>query len=274
MKPDLYLRVPLTVIAVCSALLLFEEIVAASELPAEITNSIGMKLVLIPPGEFMMGSPASEKDKDLDENPQRRVRITKPFYIGKYEVTQLQYGIVMGKNPSHFKGVSNPVEKVSWDDAVEFCKRLSEKEGVTYRLPTEAEWEYACRAGTTTAFCHGVSLSSGQANFDGRYPCGGAKNGPYRKKTTPVGTFTPNAWGLHDMHGNLWEWCADWYQRDYYSHSTVDDPKGPTSGKERVLRGGSWQYRGWVCRSGNRSKWKPTGRYPNFGFRVARSGWN
>ncbi len=237
----------------------------------ETANSIGMKLVLIPAGEFMMGSPSTERKRDSDEVHQRKVRITKPFYIGKYEVTQSEYEAVMGKNPSRLKGANNPADSVSWNDAVEFCKKLSWKEGITYRLPTEAEWEYACRAGTTTAFHYGDSLSSEQANFDGKYPYGGAKKGPRREKTMPVGSFRPNAWGLHDMHGNVWEWCSDWYDKKYYSNSGVNDPEGPGSGKYRVLRGGSWDYSGWYCRSAQRVRIDKSYRDNNFAFRVART---
>jgi len=180
--------------------------------PINTTNSIGMRLVLIPPGEFQMGSPAGDGVASSDEKPHHNVRITKPFYLGVCEVTQEQYERVMAQNPSRFKGdPQRPVGYVSWTGAAEFCRKLSEKEGVTYRLPTEAEWEYACRAGTTTRYCFGDDEAS-----LGEYAWYGSV-GRY-----PVGEKTPNAWGLCDMHGNVWEWCADWYDADYYAKRRED----------------------------------------------------
>ena len=227
-------------------------------------GGVTMELVLIPAGEFMMGSPASEAKRQKDET-QHRVRITKPFYMGKYEVTQAQHQAVMGANPSKFKGASNPVEMVSWNNATEFCRKLSQRTGQQVRLPTEAEWEYACRAGTTTPFHYGNSLSSTQANFNGRYPYGGAAKGDYRGKTMPVGSFQPNAWSLYDMHGNVWEWCADWYE-NYGGAAT--DPTGPANGGYRVLRGGGWNNNGYSCRSASRYWNDPSNRNLNYGFRV------
>jgi serine/threonine-protein kinase len=172
-----------------------------------LTNSIGMEMVYVPAGSFIMGS----ENGDSDEKPMHRVTISSGFYMGRYEVTQAQWQAVMGTNPSDFKGCDNcPVEQVSWDDAQEFIRQMNARgDGYTYRLPTEAEWEYACRAGTTTAFAYGDLLSSEQANFDGKHPYGGASKGVYRQKTTLVGSFQPNAFGLYDMHGNVWEWCQD-----------------------------------------------------------------
>jgi len=226
-----------------------------------ITNSIGMKLIHIPAGEFMMGSPSDEKDRQNDEGPQHKVKISKSFYMGVYEVTQKQYKAVMGNNPSNFKGDNLPVENVSWDDTVEFCRKLSQKEGKTYRLPTEAEWEYACRAGTTTRFSFGDSDSG----LDG-YAWYSNNSG---SKTHPVGQKNPNAFGLYDMHGNVWEWCQDWYGRSYYSNSPAVDPQGPDSGKARMLCGGSWGYNPWFCRSASRDWSSPDYRSSNLGFRVA-----
>ena len=188
--------------------------------PKEITNAIGMKLALIPAGKFLMGSPKDEKDRSSNEE-QHEVSITKPFYLGVYEVTQAEYEKVMGKNPSYFspKGDAQdsvkdmetgqfPVERVSWDDAVAFCKKLSElpeekKAGQVYRLSTEAEWEYACRAGTKTPFHYGDSLSSKQANFNCNFPYGRGDKGPNLEKTAKVGTYAPNAFGLYDMDQEL-----------------------------------------------------------------------
>ncbi len=240
-------------------------------IPVKVTSTIGMKLVLVPAGEFRMGSPASEKEREDDESPQHRVVITKPFYMGAYEVTQAQYDAVMWKNQSRFKGLDNPVEFTDSHDAVEFCRKLSEKEEIEYRLPTEAEWEYACRAGTATAFYYGDSLSSRQANFDGNYPYGGARKGPHRKKTTAVGSFRANAWGLYDMHGNVCEWCRDWQGEDYYQSSPVKDPRGPDSGVYRVLRGGAWGRNAGYCRSAARLRDYRDYGYSFFGFRVVRA---
>jgi formylglycine-generating enzyme required for sulfatase activity len=224
--------------------------------PKEVTNSIGMKLVLIPKGKFLMGSPKDEADRepfDKGSEEQHEVEISRPFYLGAHEVTQGQFREVMGYNPSYFslnakgkEGVKYgvvkpgggkakvsgekstdafPVENVFYDEAVEFCAKLSarsaeKRDKRVYRLPTEAEWEYACRGGASTKpfhFATGISsLSSTQANFDGKYPYGGAAKGPYLERTTTVGSYKPNAFGLFDLHGNVWEWCADWYDKDYY----------------------------------------------------------
>ena len=231
----------------------------------EVTNSIGMKLRLIPAGEFMMGSPGTESDRDDDET-QHRVSITKPFYLGVTEVTQEQYQKVMGTNPSQFKGPQNPVEKVSWADAVEFCRKLSampaeKTAGHVYRLPTEAEWEYACRSGTTTAYGFGDDAS--------RLGDYGWFRSNSDSKTHPVGEKKPNAWGLYDMHGNVWEWCQDWYG-DYPSGSATD-PTGATSGSIRVIRGGSWGNDARFCRSASRGRSTPGSRRHYLGFRVLRS---
>jgi formylglycine-generating enzyme required for sulfatase activity/tRNA A-37 threonylcarbamoyl transferase component Bud32 len=233
------------------------------------TNTIGMKLILIPEGEFMMGSPGTEAGRRSDEGPQHKVRITKPFYLGAFEVTQQQYQAIMGKNPAKFEGETNPVESVSWNMAVPFCKRLSQKEGVEYRLPTEAEWEYACRAGSTTPFYTGATISTEQANYDGNYTYGSGQKGEHRQKTIRVGSFPPNSLGLYDMHGNVWEWCQDWYDGSYYANSPSQDPKGPDSGTARVLRGGSWYYEPNNLRSAFRFRLPPAMKADNTGFRVA-----
>ena len=237
--------------------------------PVNFTNSIGMKFKLIPAGSFTMGSPEVEKNRDSDEGPVHRVQITKPLYLGLYEVTQEQYERIMGANPSTFKGSTNPVENVSWRDAVEFCKKLSSKEGQTYRLPMEAEWEYACRAGTRTPFSFGSVLNGKQANCDGNFPYGTETKGPYLRKTISVGSYAANAWGLCDMHGNVYECCADWFDRGYYKNSPTDDPKGPTSGSFRVDRGGSWRCYAGSCRSADRYSHSPSYRSSNLGFRIA-----
>jgi len=227
-----------------------------------VTNSIGMKLVYIPAGEFMMGSPSSESQRDSDEGPQHRIRISKGFYMGQTEVTQAQWEAVMGNNPSHFKGDNLPVETVSWNDMVEFCKNLSQMESKTYTLPSEAQWEYACRAGSTTAYCFGDSSTLLED-----YAWHGYE--PSAAKPHPVGQKRPNKWGLYDMHGNVWEWCQDWYSEDYYKKSRSVDPEGPNTGSARVLRGGSWYIRGdYNFRSAARRWLAPDDRIFDYGFRV------
>jgi uncharacterized protein (TIGR02996 family) len=253
-----------------------------------LTNSVGLQLALIPPGAFLMGSPDSEADRSPDEGPQHEVELSRPFYLGVYPVTQAQWQRVMGRNPSYFRSGAGgkkqvrgldtrdfPVERFSWEDAVSFCAKLSELPEETrakrlYRLPSEAEWEYACRGGaaSSTPFHLGTSLSSTQANFNGNFPYGGAAKGPSLQRPTPVGSYHPNAWGLYDLHGNVWEWCADWYADDYYKQSPRRDPPGPPEGSNRVFRGGSWDYHGRYCRSA--SRWLgPARRSFNLGFRVA-----
>jgi formylglycine-generating enzyme required for sulfatase activity len=234
--------------------------------PVEVTNSIGMKLAFIPAGEFLMGSPESDSDAYFDEKPQHTVRITKPFYLGVTEVTQEQYERMMGMNPSYLKGAQLPVEQVSWTDAVEFCRKLSAlaaegSAGRVYRLPTEAEWEYACRAGSKTKWSFGDDESS-----LGDY-------GWYRSnsdsKTHSVGTKKPNAWGLHDMHGNVWEWCSDWFGN--HASTTVSDPTGRATGSARVFRGGGWDDYVGDCQSTDRSRRAPGDRSYDLGFRLAFS---
>ena len=247
--------------------------------PKTITNSIGMKLVLIPKGTFMMGSPASEQGRDDDET-QHEVTISEDYYLGVFEVTRGQYEKVMGTNPSYFQkrviGKSDssmyPVEQVSWEDAVEFCKKLSElpeekKAGRVYRLPTEAEWEYACRAGSKAAYSFGANYAWFGANSKtlGDYAWFRENSGG---QTHPVGEKKANAWGLYDMHGNVWEWCSDWYGK--YPKGSVSDPSGPSEGSERVIRGGSWIIVAAHCRSACRGWYVPSSRDCD-GFRVALS---
>jgi sulfatase modifying factor 1 len=241
------------------------------DLPKHYTNNIGMKFVWIPPGTFLMGTPKEEVGRDPNET-QHKVTMTKGFYMGVYTVTQEQWQEVMGNNPSYFKGEKNlPVETVSWDDSQDFLKKLREKDKDKkgYRLPTEAEWEYACRAGTTTPFHFGETISTDQANYRGDLVYGNGKKGAYRQKTMPVGSFPANAWGLYDMHGNGFQWCQDWYG-DYPQNDTVD-PRGPENGQDRVLRGGSWYLGPVHCRSAFRARARSGERYYLFGFRVCFS---
>jgi sulfatase modifying factor 1 len=234
--------------------------------PKHVINSIGMKFAWIAPGNFIMGSPKEEKERG-DNETQHKVTLTKGFYVGVHLVTQEQWQALMGKNPSHFKGEKNlPVEMVSWDDCQEFIKKLREKDKKAYRLPTEAEWEFACRAGTKTPFWFGDTISTDQANYDGDFIYGNGKKGVYREKTTPVDSFPANAWGLHDMHGNLWQWCQDWLGD--YPQNDVIDPQGPNEGQYRVLRGGSWNFFPEHCRSAFRNGVEPGSRLSFIGFRL------
>jgi formylglycine-generating enzyme required for sulfatase activity len=226
------------------------------------TTSLGMDFTLVPAGSFTMGADKNFENADDDETPQHRVSISKPFYLGTYEVTQAQWTAVMGNNPSKFKGRSNPVEQVSWDDIRIFIQRLNQKEGhARYRLPTEAEWEYAARAGTTGAYSFGDDEDS-----LGRYAWYEGNSG---EKTHPVGQKQPNAWGLYDMHGNVYEWVQDWYGN--YSSSSVTDPKGPSSGSLRVYRGGGWRSPARYCRAALRGSNSPGRRDVGLGFRLALS---
>jgi len=272
-----------------------------------IKNSIGIKLVLIKNGTFLMGTPFVHEGYSGNEI-QHEVKISKNYYIGAFEVTQYQYEKVIGKNPSFFKNYmcenlhdeklivqknnntsNHPVEQVSWEDAVRFCERLSElpeekKAGRKYRLPTEAEWEYACRAGSKTAYSFGdmaysafvPGLNFGYSWIDeyawyseafhifhpGGISCGNSDN-----QTHPVGRKKPNGWGLYDMHGNVWEWFSDWYGD--YPKEAVTDPVGPKEGLGRIIRGGSWVSEPWYCRSANRGVLHPEIQCRSYGFRVA-----
>jgi formylglycine-generating enzyme required for sulfatase activity len=222
-----------------------------------LTNCIGMQFKRLPAGSFLMGAPDSEKDRRPNDCPQHKVTLTQPFYLGVYLVTQEQYEKVMGKNPSNFKGAKRPVETVNWSEAQDFCLKLSKLQmNMTYRLPTEAEWEYAARAGTQTAYYWGD-------NFDGQYAwCKENSKG----ESQEVGTRQPNAWGLYDMSGNAWEWCADWFGA--YPASEQVDPKGAASGSNRVLRGGAWGAAPNACCSTYRLDSPVDNRNFVMGFRV------
>jgi formylglycine-generating enzyme required for sulfatase activity len=258
---------------------LFEALATtAAEQAKLVTNTAGMKLVLIPAGTFMMGSAAEEALHRLNELPRHEVAITQPFYMSVHLVTQGQYEQVMRTNPARFNAagggdLNHPVERISWDDAMEFCRRLSalpeEKQaGRTYRLPTEAEWEYACRAGTPTPFSFGPALTGAQANFDANFPAGDSEKARPAGRTMPVGSYAANNFGLHDMHGNLWEWCGDWYDGGYYRASPRRDPPGPATGRFRVVRGGAWRNHAATCRAAYRNALVPNNRDPYTGFRV------
>ena len=234
----------------------------------DLGNEVNMVVVFIPAGEFEMGSPMEELKRDSDE-AQHHIKLTKAFYIGKFEVTQIQYRTIMSENPSKFGGGKLPVENVSWYEAMRFLKKLSDKTGMKFRLPTEAEWEYACRAGTTTAFNTGTTLDSDVANYDAEKPYADGIIGKYLDRTCVVGSYPPNAFGLYDMHGNVWEWCNDIYNEDYYKVTPSIDPKGPqTDGGDRVIRGGAWNEYAYKCRSADRNDRGPKANQSHIGFRV------
>jgi formylglycine-generating enzyme required for sulfatase activity len=254
----------------------------AAPLPKELELDLGkgvrMKVVRVEPGKFPMGSPPDEAGRHDDE-AQHEVEISKPYCLGVYAVTQAQYRQVMGMTPSFFSpkgdgrdkvsGLSTgdfPVENVSWEEAMDFCRIVSllppvRDKGWVVDLPTEAEWEYACRAGTKTPFHYGNSLASQQANFNGNKPYGGAARGPNLQRTTKVGSYEANAWGFYDMHGNVLQWCKDSYDKDYQK-------KGKSEPSERVARGGFWLFDAKDCRAARRPTVEPAARGSGLGFRV------
>lgn len=233
-------------------------------------NSIGMEFKLIRTGSFLMGSPADEKDRNSDEGI-HLVEIKDPFYLGIYEVTQAQWRAVMGNNPSCFKGDDRPVEQVSWNDVSVFIRKLNAREATDkYRLPKEAEWEYACRSGTNSPFSFGNCLSTKEANYNGNYPYQGCLKGEYLGKTLPVGSLRVNAFGLYDMHGNVGEWCQDRYDKYYYFSSPSHDSRGPATGANRVIRGCGWYLPSYLCRSAHRSIYGQDYYCDAIGFRLLR----
>ena len=239
-------------------------------------QKVDFDMVTLPAGRFLMGSPPQEQGRDDDEGPQHPVTLPQ-FEIGKHEVTQRLWRAVMGTNPSRFKGDDLPVESVSWNEAQEFCRRLSEKLGLNgsngYRLPSEAEWEYAARAGTTTPFAFGQNIDPGIVNYDGNYPYGDAAKGLYRQKTVPVGSLgRANGWGLFDLHGNVWEWVEDQYHGNY--NGAPSDGRawtGLAGGSYRVIRGGGWYGFAVYCRSARRDRIDPGSRFAVLGFRLLRT---
>ena len=240
----------------------------------DLGNGVKLEMAAIPGGTFMMGSPENEIGRHDKESPQHQVSVPS-FFIGKYPVTQAQYQAITGTNPSYFKGSNRPVEKVSWKNAVTFCEKLSQKIGKSYRLPSEAEWEYACRARTTTPFHFGETITTDLANYDGNSTYGNGVKGVYRKETTEVGSFgVANNFGLYDMHGNVWEWCQDNWHSNYEGAPTDGNAwlDNEESSDRKLLRGGSWFYNPDYCRSAYRSS-SNLGHYNNdIGFRVVCSG--
>jgi formylglycine-generating enzyme required for sulfatase activity len=224
----------------------------------DLGKGVKLEMVLVPAGKFMMGSPASEVGREKNET-QHEVTLTKPFYMGKYEVTQEQWESVMVKNPSDTKGAKLPVTNVSWDNCQDFITKLNVKTDGDYRLPTEAEWEYSCRAGTKTAFYFGDRITKVNANWASQVP----------SSIKGVGNYKSNAFGLYDMHGNVWEWCEDWHG-DYQAEA-LTNPKGAGTGNSRVMRGGSFSNNVSLARSSNRNFCTPTGRYSDNGFRLAKT---
>ena len=227
-----------------------------------------MEFILIPPGSYKMGI-LSDYLKTQPPPEHHLVTLTKPFYMQTTEVTQGQWREIMGQNPSFFKACGNdcPVEQVSWNEVQLFIKRLNETEGSNkYRLPSEAEWEYACRAGTQTPFAFGKCLTIKEANYNGEHPFADCEKGLYLQRPISAMSFHLNPWGLTGMHGNVWEWCGDWLRR--YPSGPVTDPQGPSSGELRVIRGGGWNSYAKACSSGNRTGNKPHQRFANLGFRL------
>jgi eukaryotic-like serine/threonine-protein kinase len=242
-------------------------------LPLKLPLDVPIAFAWCPPGSFQMGSnhpEAANFDWYKNERPVHKVTLTKGFFMGIHQVTQRQWKVVMGTDPSHFKDPSRPVEKVSWEDCQEFCKKLTAhlKNRVTVRLPTEAEWEYACRAGTTTEYHFGDVINTDLANYEGNLSWNNSPKGEYRQQTTDVGSFTANPWGLFDVHGNVWEWCEDWYG-PYAGGDQIDPCQlREQSDKYRVLRGGSWGNNPGGCRAACRLWGEPANRFSDFGFRV------
>jgi formylglycine-generating enzyme required for sulfatase activity len=251
--------------------------------------SVPTNMAWITPGTFAMGSPANEFGRGPNNETQHTVTLTRGFFAGRFLVTQSIYRSIVNTNPSYFNtnngfalDLTRPVEQVTWADATNFCNLLTSQERAagriltnwSYRLPTEAEWEYSGRAGTTTQFYYGTNLLSGMANFNGQYEYRGTNytnySGIFLDRTTPVGAYQPNAFGLYDMVGNVWEWVQDWYA--VYSATPATDPTGPATGTQRIFRGGSLNATGALCRSANRNKADPTTAVNTIGFRVVLSG--
>ena len=245
----------------------------------ELGGGVALTMVKIPAGSFRMGSPVDEPERSEDEGPQHEVTLG-AFFMAQTPITQAQWRVVAGwqkvgrdlePDPSKFKGANRPVEQVSWIDALEFCRRLSQRTGQRYGLPSEAQWEYACRAGSTTPFHFGATLTPELANYNGNHVYGNGPKGTYREQTIDVASFPANGWGLHDLHGNVWEWCED-HWHDSYNFAPGDDQPwlipAAADDERRLLRGGSWLDDPWDCRSAYRFSYPPVNRFRTIGFRV------
>ncbi|MCE2906683.1 MAG: bifunctional serine/threonine-protein kinase/formylglycine-generating enzyme family protein [Anabaena sp. CoA2_C59] len=247
------------------------DINSALSFTEDLGKGVKLEMIAIPGGTFLMGSPENEVERFSDESPQHEVTVP-GFFIGKYQLTQLQYQTIMGTNPSYFKGDNRPVEGVGWEDAVKFCQKLNHRTLGNYRLPSEAEWEYACRAGTKTPFHFGDNVTTDLVNYNGNYPYPSAPKGKYREQTTDVGIFPPNAFGLYDMHGNVWEWCEDERHENYINAPTDGSSwQSRISLGQKVLRGGCWHDYARYCRSACRLKSPCCSRNYFYGFRVVLS---
>jgi formylglycine-generating enzyme required for sulfatase activity len=252
------------------------ERITVSGYEQELAEGLAITMLQIPAGSFQMGSPASEAERRGNEGPQHRVQL-QSFFLGQTPVTQAQWkevaswsqvSLKLNPDPAIFKGANRPVEQVSWEEATEFCRRLSKRTKLVYTLPSEAQWEYACRAGTTTPFAFGDTLTPDLANYDGNYTYESGPKGQYRQQTTDVGSFAGNAWGLQDMHGNVWEWCLDHWHNSYTGAPADGSAWTAGGGTSRLLRGGSWYGDPANCRSAYRSNGRPDGRGYSLGFRV------
>ena len=247
------------------------DINSALSFTEDLGKGVKLEMIAIPGGTFLMGSPENEVERFSDESPQHEVTVP-GFFIGKYQLTQLQYQTIMGTNPSYFKGDNRPVEGVCWEDAVKFCQKLNHRTLGNYRLPSEAEWEYACRAGTKTPFHFGDNVTTDLVNYNGNYPYPSAPKGKYREQTTDAGIFPPNAFGLYDMHGNVWEWCEDERHENYINAPTDGSSwQSRISLGQKVLRGGCWHDYARYCRSACRLKSPCCSRNYFYGFRVVLS---
>ncbi len=243
------------------------------EKSVDIAEGVKMDFMLIPAGTFFMGSSTTEYKRDRNEGPAHDITISKPYYLGKFEVTQKQWnsffeGTVFARKEFEFPGDNMPVETVSGFEAEKFLMDLSSKLNMKFRLPTEAEWEHACRAGTQTPFYTGETISTSHANYDGSKVYKNGVKGLELKQTVDVGMYPPNPFGLYDMHGNVWEWCKDWYDGSFYKESPGTDPTGPPSGSNRIIRGGCWKSHPTKCRSAERDYHNPSKSEELIGFRV------